>query len=98
LFLGPDKRCEKDGVTLDVGKGFSQASLLSFYEEISFSNGAPLSESFFREYFNMERAFTDEFIDYLDIVFQNSTCHCITKNNLILIGKQATTKVTHPLW
>jgi hypothetical protein len=80
---------------VEEGQNFSQASLLSYYEEITMSNGTPISESFFREYCQMEKTFTEPMMDFLEKTYQTSACHCITKANLIAIGKQATTKVRY---
>jgi hypothetical protein len=77
-----------------VGNNFTQASLLAFYQEISYSNDSPLSESFFREYFQMERGLTEATKEYLEEVYQHSSCHCITKANLYAITKTPLAKVT----
>jgi hypothetical protein len=79
---------------MEEGDNFTQASLLQFYQEISYSNESPLSESFFREYFQMERGFTEASKEFLEEVYQSASCHCITKGNLYAIIKTPLLKVT----
>jgi hypothetical protein len=86
-------RCDEDGLDLSASKNFSLPQLMEFYQAISFSE-SPMSESFFREYFDMEKAFTLETKKFLEEVYRKSSSNCITKSNLLVIARAYFTKVS----